>query len=348
MSLRRVLIICFVALLGGCDAADTAPSSTTAALTSTTTVPAPAPAELRYAYAPGETRTYDVMVSQDIGFDAVGDAGGFGAASLPIDADLVTESQGTTTYTVADGGTESAFRIDVAARFPETRVAGTVNGETVDNLEEGGVEAELARIDPVDITLLVDARGHIIDDGADTSTVLGADLAALTGLTNDLFSTLVGPRFGHQAVGVGDVWETTSMHEGQAGPVPSRSSSEIVAYEGDVLVIETTTLTDAYTVDFSTEFRDLFLEFAEVEEGAEIPPEVASGLDSIHFSITVDESKVVEVARFDVTSRLIESSTKTSGMRLAMVFRAPDDEGAPSGFEITLDLTQTAVFTLAE
>ncbi len=217
----------------------------------------------------------------------------------------------------------------------------------MDSLEEGGVEADLARIEPVDVTVSVSEVGRILDDESDTTTVLGADLAALTGLTNDLFAVPVGPTFERESVvTVGDRWEIESTHDGQSGPVAARSESEIIDVVDGIFVIETTTVTDSYRVDFSEEFRDLFVEFAELEEDEDIPAEVREGLEAIEFVITVDESSTVEVAHFDPVDGLVESSTKTSAMRLTMVFRAPDDSGENSGFEITLDLAQTAVFTL--
>ena len=347
MTARRVLAVAFLALLGACD---TSPANTTTTGPGTTspTTSQPAPArELIYGYAPGLKLRYDVMVNQDIAFTATGDAPGFGDASLPIDADLVTESQGHTTYGIEEGPSPGTFAIDIAALFPDTRVAGNVNGETVDSLEEGGVEADLARIEPVDVTIVLNEFGRILEDESDEAMMLGADLAALTGLTNDLFAIPVGPSFERgSVVTIGDRWQIESSRAGQSEPVAARSESEIVDIVDGIFVIETTTVTDTYRVDFSEEFRNLYLEFAELENDEDIPPEVREGLDAIEFVITVDESSTVETAHFDPADGRIESSTKMSAMRLTMVFLAPDVSGETTGFEITLDLAQTAVFTL--
>ncbi|MEX2423334.1 MAG: hypothetical protein WD990_05090 [Acidimicrobiia bacterium] len=347
MTSRRLLAIAFVALLVACNPS-TATTTTGGATSTSSTSSEPVPArDLAYGYEAGQSLRYDVMVTQDITFTATGDAPGFGDASLPIDADLVTESQGHTTYAIEEGQSPDTFTIDIAARFPETRVAGSVNGDTVNSLEEGGVEADLARIEPVDVTIAVNEVGRILEDEFDDATVLGADLAALTGLTNDLFAVPVGPLFERgSVVTIGDRWETESSLDGKNGPVEARSESEITDIVDGVFVIETTTVTDTYQVDFSEEFRNLYLEFAELESDGEIPPEVRDGLDAIEFVITVDESSTVEVAHFDPSDGLVRSSTKTSATRLTMTFRAPDDSEETSGFEITLDLTQMAVFTL--
>jgi hypothetical protein len=226
---------------------------------------------------------------------------------------------------------------------------GTVNGETVDNLEEGGVEADLARIDPVDVSVTVDAAGQVIDDGTEAPGVLGANLAALTGLTNDLFATPIGPIMARDpAVGIGDEWETMSTLEGQSGPVDVRSASRVIEVVDGLFIIETTTVTDAYTVDFSREFRDLAREFAEDEAEGELAPEVLDEIDSIEFVITVEEATTVEVAEFDPDRGVVRSATVTTGMRLAMVFRSPNEDGRIVGFDISLDIAQTANFDLVD
>jgi hypothetical protein len=347
MTSRRVLTLALVTLLVACDSSAVPTTSASTATTSPTTTAPVRAMELAYGYAPGQSLRYDVMVNQDIAFTATGDAPGFGDAALPIDADLVTESVGHTTYAIEATPIPNTFAMDITARFPDTRVAGTVNRDTVDSLEEGGVEADLARIEPVDVSITVNEVGQVLDDEAENAKMLGADLAALTGLTNDLFTLPVGPAFERgSAVTLGDRWETESIHDGQDGPIAARSVSEVVDIVDGVFVIETTTVTEAYAVDFSAEFRDLFLAFAELEEGDDIPAEMRAGLDAIEFVIIVDESTTVEVAHFDPNDGVVRSSTKSSAMRLSMVFRAPDDSGETSGFEIALDLAQTAVFTL--
>lgn len=348
MHTRVISSFCLALLLASCSPAESAdPSPITSADTTTTAVIEPV--QLAYAYVPGETVTYDVVANQDIAFNAVGDAAGFGDAELPIDADLVTESSGTTTYTISAGPSPTSATIDIRARFPETRVAGTVNGDTVDSLEEGGVEAELARIDEVDVTVVVDALGRLLDDANSDRAVFGADLAALTGLTNDLFAVPIGPVLvADRRVGLGDAWESTSTREGPTGQIGSTSASEVVAADAGVVVIETTTVTDPYSVDFSEQFRDLFLGFAELEGEGEVPPEILEQLDAIEFVISVEESTTVEVADFDVARGIIRSATKTTEMRLSMVFRSPNEDGDITGFDISLDMSQAAVFTLVD
>lgn len=348
MHTRVISSFCLALLLASCTPGESNDSSSTTSAETTTTA-AVEPVQLAYAYVPGETLIYEIAVNQDIAFDAAGDADGFGDADLPIDADLVTESSGSTSYAISTGPTPTSTTIDISARFRETRVAGTVNGDTVDSLEEGGVEADLARIDEVAVTVVVDALGRILDDGNGDRGVLGADLAALTGLTNDLFAVPIGPVLAaDRRVVAGDTWESTSTREGPTGQIASTSSSEVRTATAELFVIETTTVTDPYSVDFSEQFRDLFLGFAELEGAGEVPPELLEQLDSIEFVITVEESTTVEVADFDVARGVIRSSTKTTGMRLSMVFRAPDDDGDVTGFTISLDMSQAAVFTLAE
>lgn len=342
---RRLTTLLVLLALGG-FACSPEPGSADESTTVTTPPAGPPPTmALAYDHPIGATVRYAVTVSQDIAFDATGNAPGFGDATLPIDADLVTESEGTMTYDVSDGSASETVRLALAARFPETRVAGTVNGSTVDNLEEGGVEADLARIDPVDAELTVDRLGAIVgEESADA--VLGADLAALTGITNDLFSHPVGPVLSAEEVTVGDTWETRSVRSADGSTVEVRSESRIVGFEDGAFVIETTTVTDAFQVDFSTEFRALYRDIAEQETEGELPPEVLERLDTIQFVISVEESTTTETATFDPDLGLVTGSRKATILRLGMVFRAPDDSGTTTGFDITLDIAQSAVFTL--
>ncbi|MEX2278877.1 MAG: hypothetical protein WEA76_02180 [Acidimicrobiia bacterium] len=345
MHTRVISSFCLALLVASCTPGESSDSSPTTSADATAVVE---PVQLAYRYVPGEKLTYDVAVSQDIVFDAAGDADGFGDAELPIDAELVTESSGTTTYTISSGPSPTSATIELLARFPETSVAGTVNGDSVDSLEEGGIEADLARIDEVDVTVVVDALGRLLDDPNGDPAALGAGLAALTGLTNDLFAVPIGPVLvAERPVALGDSWESTSTREGPNGQIRSTSASEVLATSTEVFVIETTTVTDPYRVDFSEQFRDLFLGFAELEGEGEVPAEVLEQLDSIEFVISVEESTTVEVADFDVARGLIRSATKTTRMRLSMVFRAPNDAGDITGFDVSLDISQAAVFTLA-
>ncbi|HVR31575.1 MAG TPA: hypothetical protein VMS74_02595 [Acidimicrobiia bacterium] len=348
---RLLSILLALSVLAACSPTDDDSGRVDDSITTSTDAPVEPlePVELMYRYLPGETLTYDLSVNQDIAFNADGDADGFGDASLPIDADLVTESEGQTTYTVAESAPADATTLGIVARFPTTRVAGTVNGETVDNLEEGGVEADLARIDAVDVSVTVNSAGRVTDDGSEAAGVLGASLAALTGLTNDLFATPVGPVLARdRAVTVGDEWETMSTLAGQSGPVDVTSASQVVDVIDGLFIIETTTVTDAYTVDFSREFRELSRVFAEEEEGGELTPEVLDEIDSIEFVITVEEATTVEVAEFDPDRGVVRSATVTTGMRLAMVFRSPNENGQIVGFDISLDIAQTAIFDLVD
>jgi hypothetical protein len=288
-------------------------------------------------------------VTQDIAFDADGDAQGFGDAALPIDADLVTESTGRAAYSVTAAQSPDTFALGIVASFPDTRVAGNVTGDTIDNLEEGGVEADLARIDPVDVTLTVNRFGRVLVGDVTHSGELGANLAALTGLTSDLFTLPVGPVFPtDRAMTIGDTWEIMTNRSGPSGPVAVRATSAIVDFVDGTYVIETTTVTDAYDVDFSDRFRELFLGFAELEEGAEIPPEVLESLEAIRFSISMEQATTTERAEFHAETGVVRSSTRAAGLRLTMTFRSPGDTGEVTGFDISLDIDQTAVFNLVE
>lgn len=340
MSLRALLLT----LAFGVAACTPATTPTTVTVSAPSATSVPDPVEPTYGFATGQVVTYDVSVRQDITFTAAGDAAGLGDETLPIDADVVSENVGTSVYTVASAS-DSSVTLDITAEFPETRVTGTVNGDSLDgSRSEGGVASDLSRIQPVATTVVLDRRGTLVDDGATDLAATGADLAALAGLTNDLFSIPVGPAFPARPISLGDDWETTWERPGQDQALTVASRSRVTEHTESRLVIESETTTGAQTADFSQQFRDLFLAFAELD--TDIPPELEDQLDQIEFSIEAEPSTVTEVASFDLQRRMVSESTKVATLHLTMVFRAPDEEGEVRGFEIRLAVTQTAVFTL--
>ncbi len=329
---------------GEATAPDPAPPSPT---TATTDHPEPA-ALLQYDFPAGHEAVYDVTVTQNIAFEARGDAPGLGDESLPIDADLVTESTGQAVHAFSPGSRPDAVDMRISARFPDTRVSGTVNRRIVDSLEEGGLESELARIDPVDVLLTVSPSGKVLARSDGDERVVGAGLAALTGLTNDVFARPVGPAFPtNRELAIGDTWESVEERPGQSGPVIVRATSEIVDVIDGRYLIHTVTTTDAYTVDFSDEFRQLYLRFAEVAEGDEVPAELQERLDAIEFSITVHESTIRDETEFDAVTGTVVTSGQRVRLKLSMTFRSPDESsGDITGFDITLDISQAAMFRL--
>lgn len=338
---HRALLTSLVLLVAACT--PTATPTTTTTVTSTT-APALDPVEARYGYQPGQSVTYDVNVRQDITFDATGDSTDLGDETLPIDADLVSENLGTTTY-APEAVSGSTISLHISASFADTQVRGTVNGDTIDDLADGGVAVDLGRIQPVALTVMVDALGRVLDDGSAAQPMVGADVAALTGITNDLFSVPIGPEFPDRVLTTGDTWQTMSERPGQDGPIPVVGDSRVVDHRDGVLTVETQTTADAYLVDFSREFRDLFLAFSELE-GADVPPELTEQLDQIAFRIAVQESVTTETAEFDLDRGLVTKSTKSTNVQLHMEFRAPDEGGEMRSFDIRLDVDQTAVFSL--
>ncbi len=346
MHLRAFLALALLATAcsPAVDSTDNEPGSS-----EPTSAPASSPAiSLAYGYEPGIAFTYDLAVSQEIAFDADGDAEGFGAVEFPIDADLITQSTGTTEYTIEDAPGADAVLLTVEATMHSTEVTGTLNGEQVTSIEEGGIAADLARIDPVNVELTVTRLGRVIEYEDTDPRILGASLASLTGLANGLLAQPVGPVFGEEPVTAGDSWEVSDERGGPAGPLSVRSTSTVEEIVDGRYIIRTTTVAGGYVVDFSEQFRQLFLGFTDLEPDAEIPAELQEQLDSIEFSIAVAESITTEVIEFDPDSGLVVSSIRTTELQLTMTFRSPDETtGDVNGFDIGLDLSQTARFTLA-
>jgi hypothetical protein len=346
MHRRALLALALVA--AACSPAVDSTDNDLAPSSSTTTPASPTAISLSYLYEPGTTLTYDLVVSQDIAFDADGGAEGFGEVEFPIDADLTTQSAGTAVYTIGDAPGNGTVSLTITAAMHSTEASGTLNDDEVTSIDEGGIAADLARINPVNVELTFSRLGRVMRGDEIDPQVLGASLASLTGLADDLLAQPIGPVFVEDPVAVGDSWEVSEERQGPNGPLPAHSVSTVEEVVDGRYVIRTTTIADGYVVDFSEQFRQLFLGFSDLEEGVEIPAEVQEQLESIEFSITVAESVTTEVVEFDPETGLVVSSIRTSELQLTMVFRSPDETtGDLNGFDIRLDLSQTARFTLA-
>ena len=348
---RRALLLVAALVAAACTTGSDTPESTTSATAAQTTTSGPSVAEpvaLRYGHEPGDTLVYDVGVTQDIAFSADGDAPSFGEDELPIDADLVTESNAQLDFVFTDGTQDGSVRMTITGVVGDTRVAGTVNGEAVDNLEEGGVEADLARIDPVEASYVLNDRGEILESPETGMGVVGAELAALTGLTDDLLSSPLGPVFPvDRPLAPGDTWASTAVRRSASGSVEARSTSEVLSVDGAIHEIVTVTVTEAYETDLAEGFRDLFLELEGLDPDGEVPPEVAALLDEVVFRISVAEATTTTTIRFDAEAGVVRSAVRSTGMALTMEFRFPAaEDGALSGYELDLDLTQSATYEL--
>ncbi len=321
-------------------------------------VPPPEAKVLAYAYEPDSSLTYQVDLDQQITMFADGDAETMDSGEeLPLDAQLGVVASSLMTYDVYPGPEEGTYEVVITADFSDADVTGTVNGESISDLEEGSLTGDLASLEPISSSVIIDEAGNIISDfGADLD-VFGGGLGELGGLATDELGRPVGPVFPtDEPLTVGDTWSETVTEEGPNGEQISASVTYTVIDaqtigDATTLVIEGVSETDAIDIDFTEFFRAFFEGFASLggEEGGELPPEMQEMLDQLEFRISIAPSSSVATTWFDPDSGLVRRVESESSVSMTMVFRGPDETtGEVVGFEMEMTLDQEATIALVE
>lgn len=329
-----------------------------AALLPSGSVPPPEAKVLAYAYEPDSSLTYQVDLDQQITMFADGDAEAMDSGEeLPLDAQLGVVASSLMTYDVYPGPEEGTYEVVITADFSEADVNGTVNGESISDLEEGSLTGDLASLEPISSSVIIDEAGNIISESGADLDVFGSGLGELGGLATDELGRPVGPVFPtDKPLTVGDTWSETVTEEGPNGEQISASVTYTVIDaqtigDATTLVIEGVSETDAIDIDFTEFFRAFFEGFASLggEEGGELPPEMEEMLDQLEFRISIAPSSSVATTWFDPDSGLVRRVESESSVSMTMVFRGPDETtGEVVGFEMEMTLDQEATIALVE
>ncbi len=337
----------------------TAPLSARSASVPSGSVEPPVANLLSYRYQPDSTLSYALDLSQSIRMTADGDAGamGEGEGELPMDADMAIGAATVMTYEVYPGPSPETYEVVITADFEDLSVSGTVNGEHVDELSGDDIASEIATLDPIATSVIVDAAGNIISGDAAELDFFGDSFGAAGGLATDELGRPVGPTFPtDRELTVGDTWTDTLEEEGPNGEVYRSTTTHTVIDAQSIgsattLVIESVTETDAIEIDFSEFFRMLFEGFAGLagEEGGDLPPEMQEMLDQLEFTISIAPSTAVATTWFDPESGIVRRSEASSTVAMRMTFRAPDETtGELVGFEMEMELDQAVTIALLD
>ena len=356
-------------------AESTSTTTTTATVTETTTtttvddrsagapsvptgsVEAPVAGLLSYRFQPDSTLSYALDLDQSIRMRADGDAEALGEDELPIDADMAVSAATVMTYEVYPGPSEDTYELVITADFEDLDVSGTVNGEAIDELGEGDIASEIASVEPIETSVIIDAAGNIISGAGGELDFFGDSFGALGGLATDQLGRPIGPTFPtDRELTVGDTWTETTSEEGPNGETISATTTHTVIDAQSIgsattLVIESVTESDAVDIDFSDFFRALFEGFAGLggEESGQLPPEMEEMMDQLEFRISIAPSTATATTWFDPESGIVRRSEVQSTVALQMVFRAPDETtGELVGFEMEMEMDQSATIALVE
>lgn len=354
LTVLTAMVLVFAACSGE-GAEETTTTSTVVETTTTTTGPAVEAVVLSYALEPGATYTYQVTIDQTIDLFTSGDTSAMGEGEdLPEEMALTVNGTSTFTHTVSGGPEPGTYRIDIVGDFTDIEFGGTIDGEPVDPTEI----PDLAEMEPVDVTIVVDEQGNVIpEDG------FGADfLGALGGLDmHDKFGAgggagqFVGPPFPEGEVTLGDTWsetiETPTMPTDD--PVTTRIDSEVVAIDtidgADVFVVETTSTTSPIEFDLAELLIGFMTAFIPEDATEEELGEIDAIVEHLRFAFSIDESVAETTTWFDPRLGLSRQADTSSETHMVMDVNIPDEAtGEMVEFAMDMSISQKVTHYLVD
>lgn len=356
MTKRFLSTIAVLALVAAACGGSTEGSTTTAADESpTTTAAAPEGVLLTYALESGDEYQYEVGLDQHIELTADGDSSLMGDEEIPGDAAIDISGTATFTHVVSDGPEDGTYEIHITGEFADVSVTGTVDGEPVDSSET----PDFATLDPIDVTVVVDEQGNLIEDeiaGDDPLGGMFGDLGALggsspaPGLDPGQF---FGPKFSDDEVTVGDTWtddiETPGLSADET--ITTSVTSTVTGVDtldgAEVFVIESQASTSLIEFDLAQFFAGMFGAFMPEEATEEETAAFEEMLAELQFLITIDDTTSDSTTWFDAEAGLARQSEITAGTSIAMNMNVPDEEtGEMVGFVMDMTIAQDITYRL--
>ena len=353
---RQLSILAALALVLAACAQTSGDPTTTAAeeTTTTTTAPQVEAVLLSYSLSAGDEYQYEVDLDQHIELNTTGDPSLMDGEEVPGEASIDLAGAATFTHVVSEGPEPGTFEVHITGEFGGLTVTGTVDGEPFESEEA----PDFASLDPIDVTVVVDEQGNLVEEGSagaeDPLAGIFGDLGPLgggapaPGLDPGQF---VGPSFPDEEVAVGDTWTDEIETPGLGGdPVVTSISSAVTGTEDldgtEVYVIETTSTTSLIEFDLAEFFAGMFGAFAE-DATAEEAAELDAMLEQIQFLIRVDGTTADSKTWFDVEAGLARQSETTTSTEISMDMNIPDETTAEMvGFVMDMSLDQDITYRL--
>lgn len=350
------LSIALVLVVSACGSGETEQTTTTTTVeTTTTTLPEVEAVVLSYALEPGASYTYEVTIDQTIDLTTTGDTSNMGEGEeLPEEMSLTVNGTSLLTHTVADGPEPGTYEVNIVGDFTELEFGGTSDGEPVDPTEI----PDLAEMEPVDVTILVDEQGNVIpddDSGADfLGSFGGLDMLDQFGAAGGA-GQFVGPPFPEGEVTVGDTWSETIEKPVMADsdPITTRIDSEVVATDAvdgiEVFVIDTITTTSAIDFDLAELLIGFMTAFTPEDATEEELAEIDAIVSQLRFAFSVDESVGTMTSWFDPEVGLARRAEQSGSTHMVMDINIPDEAtGEMVEFAMDMDIGQKITYRLVE
>jgi hypothetical protein len=354
MRIRTISLIALLALVAASCGGQAGDTTTSSPQETTTTAPAVEAMVLSYSLETGTTYQYEVDLDQTIDLTSTGNTAALGEEEVPGEASISVQGTSVFTYTVSDGPKPGTFEIDIVGDFSDLEFSGTVDGETVDSSEI----PEMAEMEPVDVSIVVDEQGNLIPD--DTSGIGEDFLGGIGGL--DMLGQFgaaagtgqfVGPPLSEDEVTVGDTWSETIEVPTlpDADPVTTTTDSEVVGTDtidgSEVFVIETTSTTGAVEFDlaeFLIGFMSSFMGEGATDEDA---AELEAIIDELRFAFSIDETVTDMTSWFDFEAGLTRQAEIAGDTHMVMDINVPDEStGEMAEFAMDMNLSQEITYRL--
>ena len=357
MRHRRFTLLTILALVvAACGGEGTEGSTTSSAAESTTTIASVEAVELSYALEPGASYQYEVDMNQTIDLSTSGDTSALGEGEdLPGDMSLVIAGTTTLTYSVAAGPESGTYEVTISGDFSDLEFGGTIDGEPVDPSEI----PEMAEMEPVDVTIVVDEQGNVIpDDSAGPGEDFLGGLGGMSMLDQFGATTpgqFIGPPFSEGEFTVGDTWsetvETPMMPD--ADPIVTTVESEVVSSDevdgNEVFVIETTRTTSAFEFDLGELLIGFMTAFVPEDATEEELAELDAIVEQLRFAFSVDESASNMTTWFDYVAGVSRQAEMTGDTHMIMDVNIPDETtGDLVEFEMDMTIGQDLTYRLID
>lgn len=334
MRTRTFTLLTVLALVVAACGGDGDTTETTDDANSTSA--APEAVLLSYSLSAGDAYTYEVDMDQTISMNIQGDPTAIAEAEdeeVPEQMDLHVTGTTTFTHAVADGPEEGTYEITITGDFSDLTFEGTVDGEPIPN--DGEDIPDVAGMEPVDVTIVVDEQGNVITDQGGMAEDFfggmgGLDMLGQLG-PGAGFGQFIGPPFNGEEVTVGDTWsETTEIPTlPEEDPISTTIESEVVAVDeidgAEVFVIETATSTPDIDFDLADFLVGFMTAFVPEDASDEDLAEIEALTEQLRFAIAVDAQTTDMTTWFDHREGLARQANIVNSTHMTMDINIPDD-----------------------
>ncbi|MFZ0015035.1 MAG: hypothetical protein WAL25_13070 [Acidimicrobiia bacterium] len=348
-----ILLTVLVVVVAACGDNGSEGTSTTSAADTTTTADAPEAMLLSYSLEAGQSISYEAVMDQHIQLAVEGDPTALGEAEaagedFPQQMDLNITGTTTFTHSVADGPEPGTYAITITGDLSGLEFSGTIDGEPVSDADTD--LPDMAGMEPVDVTIVVDEQGNIIPDesglpedffgglgGMDMLSDIGPGAGAGTG-------QFFGPPFTEEEVTVGDTWSETIEVPTMPGddPITTTVESAVTGTEDidgvETFVIETTSSTSAVEFDLADILIGFMTAFVPEDASDEDLSEIEALSEQLRFAFTVDPQIAAMTTWFDGAAGVSRQARVVSSTHMTMDINVPDDESGEM-VEMAMDMS---------